>query len=676
MATIDINDVFAELVEENKRLNRELVFANRLLKVLLQVKYKLMNKLKNNDESGHKVLLDSDIVEFIKLEQEFVRLCQDNNEAVIEEVMQNNADFDKQILIEFIALDEEEHQRELDHVMEEDDQQNSEQEIDQQQAYLLVQINDHQGDYLDETENDEDQGDQTIVNEGGYDTTNTLVDKPMMEQDEDEDQITNHQDDQLDYLDEQIDIDKEEQSDEQMTNINSVLGHHQSYVNEIQTNNHEEESEDDDVVIIKEVCNQMMVENNSFPIAENQKSVNESLDSVIKKDSSYEVINETTLQNKNEGVNSIINKNVDSNDSKETNVDQKSFKEDKLGTVDNKIVINLDQSSRRQSEQEVHQKEEDETKPSSRISDNSIQSGIKFRENVQDNSDEDPEESEPDQTTSIATTLYNEMIRKEYNLRQSARTRPINYQEQSRNTDKRDFYTEDNEPRTPPLKSIKYGAVSTSASIPVNNNEHDNMVSKYFLCDINGCEKVFKTWTGLLYHKKTHLKYRRVDEKRIFFKCDYNKCLKIFTTQKDVTYHQQKYHQNSASFNCKYKKCGKDFGTGDGHTKRLVGQNKAKKAQVGAKNMVENSRRVMTKQSDCKQIKCNICSKSYARTYITQHMNKHTDQFKCEVLGCKYKGDRPYDLKKHVIRKHKDRHAKMESGKPSAQIIGVTVRQI
>ena len=104
MATIDINDVFAELVEENKRLNRELVFANRLLKFLLQVKYKLMNKLKNNDESGHKVLLDSDIVEFIKLEQEFVRLCQDNNEAVIEEVMQNNADFDKQILIEFYCI--------------------------------------------------------------------------------------------------------------------------------------------------------------------------------------------------------------------------------------------------------------------------------------------------------------------------------------------------------------------------------------------------------------------------------------------------------------------------------------------------------------------------------------------------------------------------------------------
>ena len=81
--------------------------------------------------------------------------------------------------------------------------------------------------------------------------------------------------------------------------------------------------------------------------------------------------------------------------------------------------------------------------------------------------------------TNTATKPYNdEVVSQVYNLRKRPRTGPIKYGEQIRSTNKQDFYEDNNEPRNAPSKNIKYGAVSTSARIPVNNNEHDNMVSK------------------------------------------------------------------------------------------------------------------------------------------------------------------------------------------------------
>ena len=204
---------------------------------------------------------------------------------------------------------------------------------------------------------------------------------------------------------------------------------------------------------------------------------------MINKESIYEWINEVVLQTENQSEDTIINNNVDSNVSNEANAGEKVFVDDKLGIVENTIAIDLDQSSETHNNEDVHQEVEDEKRdnidnsvehntPSSSISDRRMGS-------VEKNSEEYVIDLK-------ANTDSDEVVSEVYNLRKSPRTRPINYHEQSGSTDRQDFYEDNNEPRNAPLKRLKYSTVSTSAPIPVNNNEHDKMASKveFFVCDI------------------------------------------------------------------------------------------------------------------------------------------------------------------------------------------------
>ena len=270
LSTIVTNDVFEELQEENERLIRELIFANELFKVLLEMKYNLRSKLNCNDERYYRVLPKSDIARFFVLEREFKRLCLKHQveEKIISD-RQNKANVDKKVSIELHAVDDEEEHRSISEITEEDEPQDSEEESvrqpDQQQCNLFNKQIDDQGDeQLEERDNeqqDEHQGDsqdeQTTVVDGD---TRGLVDEPMVEEN---DRPLNRGDDQQFHLNgkqipdhdygqlaEQIITEREEQSDEPNATID---------VNETQNIN-QEKSEDYEVIIIKEVFNNKAVE--------------------------------------------------------------------------------------------------------------------------------------------------------------------------------------------------------------------------------------------------------------------------------------------------------------------------------------------------------------------------------------------------------------------------------
>ena len=154
MSCLDVNDVFDELIEENKRLNRELIFANRLLKVLLEMKYNLMDKLKDFDDGGYTVLWKSDITKFIQLEEHFNDLCKKNsvviNEEQIVNVENNNVEkVDKQTSMEFFDFDEEEEQIRVDQLMKRIDPKRKviDEMTDENEEPAIKLPTDNQGDY-------------------------------------------------------------------------------------------------------------------------------------------------------------------------------------------------------------------------------------------------------------------------------------------------------------------------------------------------------------------------------------------------------------------------------------------------------------------------------------------------------------------------------------------------
>ena len=76
--SIIVNDVLDELIHENLRLNRELLFANKCLKVLIELKKQLIEKLTQEKIDQHyKVLFPSDISKFMQLERQYCQLVED-----------------------------------------------------------------------------------------------------------------------------------------------------------------------------------------------------------------------------------------------------------------------------------------------------------------------------------------------------------------------------------------------------------------------------------------------------------------------------------------------------------------------------------------------------------------------------------------------------------------------
>jgi hypothetical protein len=71
---IQINDIFDELIEENKRLNNELMFANKCLNVLNEFKSYLYNNYINKCKCNH-IFNDFISNQFKYLEKEFDSIC-------------------------------------------------------------------------------------------------------------------------------------------------------------------------------------------------------------------------------------------------------------------------------------------------------------------------------------------------------------------------------------------------------------------------------------------------------------------------------------------------------------------------------------------------------------------------------------------------------------------------
>ena len=238
MSCLDVNDVFDELIEENKRLNRELIFANRLLKVLLEMKYNLMNKLEDND-CEYTLFYRGDITKFIQLEEQFNIICKENgvvvNEEVFESVQQNSVQkVNEQTSTEILDLNEDVEQRRTNQLIEHIDQvinQMTEEigdNIEQQEDQLQIKSNDNQiGEQQDcqmEDQNNGQEDEHSSIEKGepatsfaGHQVDIKNLQYHIAKKLSENYVMGDNRDDQLDQLDKQIVI---WQIDRESTSIN------------------------------------------------------------------------------------------------------------------------------------------------------------------------------------------------------------------------------------------------------------------------------------------------------------------------------------------------------------------------------------------------------------------------------------------------------------------------
>ena len=82
VSSITTNDIFEDLIEENARLNKELIFANKCLNVLIGLKDHLMRVLDSHDIAGgvndYKVLFPADVQKLKKFNSEFKDILKQN----------------------------------------------------------------------------------------------------------------------------------------------------------------------------------------------------------------------------------------------------------------------------------------------------------------------------------------------------------------------------------------------------------------------------------------------------------------------------------------------------------------------------------------------------------------------------------------------------------------------
>lgn len=75
-------------------------------------------------------------------------------------------------------------------------------------------------------------------------------------------------------------------------------------------------------------------------------------------------------------------------------------------------------------------------------------------------------------------------------------------------------------------------------------------LSVCFLCQIEDCQKLFKTEKELLSHKNTHIKT---------FSCLFNNCGKVFMTETNYEKHLKRHYPTKKKFACTYPGCNKKY---------------------------------------------------------------------------------------------------------------------
>ena len=253
-----------------------------------------------------------------------------------------------------------------------------------------------------------------------------------------------------------------------------------------------------------------------------------------------------------------------------------------------------------------------------------------------------PEEGEINPTIRL-----NELKNSKYNLRQRARSHPINYRDQicltNQDLDKQD----DIQPVTTSEKSVPTTSLPEACD-GSSSDESNKMVTKikFFVCNFKGCGKVLRTRSALEDHRRRHYNPKG-DDQQLFFRCEYNYCHKIFKTKRGVDRHQAKCH-TMVTFKCHFQNCGKEFATTADLTKHFEVHSFVKKFVFDVKKVEQNLSSQVTKR-----FKCHICCACFSdRSHMMRHLNKVTDRFKCEALGCSYRGGQSYDLKRYVNQIH------------------------
>ena len=318
MSSLKVDDVFEELIEEIKRQNKELIFANRLLKVLLKMKYNLMNKLKEFDDYEYAVFLKDDISIYIKLEEQFNIICKENgvvlNEGVIESVEQNSVQkVNEQTSTEILDSDE---------------------ELELRRGYQLIEGTDQVIRKIYEENGEEDCGDlsdnqqdeqsfdvkrepTTIDGHNGNDNNNQAHVVEQMNAENDnvleeikptEQQFRSHDnriDAQTETLNEQLVVQQSDQREEPTTSVDMKpnISNHQRPVRNKRFIEVIVECDDDTFIVINEHINNdnesaqvLSTQGSDHKLINDPKNSNESLDHY----NTNELVNEVIVQTENE----------------------------------------------------------------------------------------------------------------------------------------------------------------------------------------------------------------------------------------------------------------------------------------------------------------------------------------------------------------------------------------
>ena len=637
---LDVNDVFDELIEENERLNIELIFAKSLLDVLIEMKKHLMNKIKHPDNSEYTVLIKSDMTKFINLDKQFNIICKKRfvviNEEVFESVEQNCVEtVNEQISTDLVNFEEEVEQRQVNDRTSTENL-DSNKEVEQRYVDQLIE---------------------------GIDQINIMTKE---NEEEDKEEVSyNHQDQQetfSDKLDEQLFILQISENDQapsdysELNNSNCELLFKKGDLIEIYRTS-------DDGQLIKIV---FYVDDDNFhnfglfPVTE-ECGLKLSNDPNIENEGiecnpNDDIIDEVVVQTKNECENDIIvDDNVGFHDNKESNTSE-VITNAKSKIVERRVCIDLDQST--PSERSSCDQSDDESVII--IEDNEDKLNITEKrpdtnqlEEPQDRAEPqeimcepstsktiyyEPEECEINQARRSSRIRLKELVVRGYVLRQSPRSNPIDYNEETCISNHDSDEEDDIRPMTISKRPKPYES---------DNNNMDKKTTKYFVCDFDGCGKKLKTRVGLDSHRQSHHDdNRNQEDQQLSFRCKNKNCYKIFTTKDELDRHQQDYHQDLVILRCQV--CFKEFDNRAELKRHFLTHIQTNDSEVN--NVSQGLQSVITKQL---KFECDICAKSFStRKDMIRHLNKHTNRFKCRVLGCNYRGDRAYDLKKHVINKH------------------------
>ena len=664
---LDVNDVFDELIEENERLNIELIFAKSLLDVLIEMKKHLMNKIKHPDNSEYTVLMKSDMTKFINLDKQFNIICKKRfvviNEEVFESVEQNSVEtVNEQISTDLVNFEEEVEQRQVNDRTSTENL-DSNKEVEQRYVDQLIE---------------------------GIDQINIMTKE---NEEEDKEEVSyNHQDQQetfSDKLDEQLFIlqisenDQVPSVDSELSNSNCELLFKKRELIEIY-------EKSDDGKLIKKI--KFYVDDDNFhnlglfPVTEecdlrlsyDPNIENESIECHPNNDMTCinEVVNEVGVQTENECDNAIIiDDNVGFHDNKNSNTSE-VITDANPKIVERRVCIDLDQStpSERSSCDETDEEDgrviiiedndySDESNKSEqvinveKINITEEQLDTNQLDEPQDRAEPieimcepstsktiyyEPEECEINQARRSSRIRLKELVMRGYVLRQSPRSKPIDYNEETCIIN----HDSDEEDDIRPTTTLKRPPLSIAVPKPNESGNMDKKTTKYFVCDFDGCGKKLKTRVGLDSHRQSHHHDNRnqVDQK-LLFRCKNKNCYKIFTTKDESDRHQQDNHQDLVIIRCQV--CFKEF---DNRAELKRHFSTHIQTNNSFNNVSPGLQSEITKQL---KFECDICAKSFStRKDMTRHLNKHTDRFKCRVLGCNYRGDRAYDLKKHVINKH------------------------